>query len=185
MQLPLWADLGEAAPCALPCPPTVGDILRGQREELGLTVRSLARSIGRPHTIVSRWERGLREPTLLDLHRVCGALGLSVDAVFSLAAHPRAGRRWSSRAHSEAARRRVGSALALARRSRGLLPSDVRRFGGIPAQRLLAIEAGADPSLAELWRLRELLHLDLDGVARIDRPEPGHDGRRPRGVVSS
>jgi transcriptional regulator with XRE-family HTH domain len=81
------------------------------------------------------------------------------------------GRRWSSRSHAPRRRAAIGSALAALRRERSIGLRAVVRATGISGRRIERIEAGADPSLAELRALLGLLDVGVgDLLERMRRP---------------
>jgi len=52
----------------------IGDILRAEREKLGLSQEQVAERAGVDRTYISILERGLKSPTLETFERVCRAL---------------------------------------------------------------------------------------------------------------
>jgi transcriptional regulator with XRE-family HTH domain len=56
-----------------------GDLVREERERLGLSQRSLARRAGSTQAAVSRIERGLTSPTWETLRSLLLAMGLEAD----------------------------------------------------------------------------------------------------------
>jgi hypothetical protein len=148
-------------------PVAIGDRLLALRTSRGLGVRALARHIERHHSIVSRWEHGRLEPTLVDLWRLSRSLQVDVDDL--LADATGSGRRWSSRSHSQRERRAIGGALRRARELAGLLLGSAIAASGIGGRRLLRIEAGADPSLEELQRLTAMAGVTAGSIVRRSR----------------
>lgn len=134
--------------------PSVGTLIRQTRLGAGLSQRRLARRLERRHSVVSRWEAGLLEPTMLDLARLTTLLGGTLDEYLA-AAGP--GRRWSSRSHGRAARARVGRGLLRARVASGVTFHELVQRSGIDGRRIAKLEAGADLSLLELARLLDVL----------------------------
>lgn len=57
----------------------VGERIRATRERLGRNRNQLARELGTSWQHVSRWERGLTEPSPESLRRIAAYLGVSVD----------------------------------------------------------------------------------------------------------
>jgi transcriptional regulator with XRE-family HTH domain len=51
-------------------------LLREKREALGLSMNGVAADAGLSHTMISRVERGLRQPTLDTVLRIAGAIGV-------------------------------------------------------------------------------------------------------------
>lgn len=66
---------------------TTGEIVKGRREALGLSMRELARRADVSHTQISRIEADESAPTLPLAGRIADALGVSID---ELAARPSA-----------------------------------------------------------------------------------------------
>lgn len=58
-------------------------LLRKTRERQGLTQQELARRLGRPQSMVARWESGEHEFTLATLARLAEALECSLTVRFS------------------------------------------------------------------------------------------------------
>ena len=58
-----------------------GERLRRYRALAGLNQASLARTLSVDRSLVSRWESGSREPSLWEVVRAAGALGVSVSAL--------------------------------------------------------------------------------------------------------
>lgn len=121
-----------------------------------MSARRLGLWLNRTHTMVSRWERGLREPTLFDLDRLATVLHADLDTL--LAGLPANGmpRGCSSRAHPRSRRVALGQVLGNARAALGLGIWEVYQATGIGGRRLGHIEAGADPAIGELVGLIEL-----------------------------
>jgi len=57
-------------------------ILRGLREDAGLTTRQVGKMLGRTHTFVSRYELGSRRLDALELAELCEKLGHDPVSVF-------------------------------------------------------------------------------------------------------
>jgi ribosome-binding protein aMBF1 (putative translation factor) len=53
-------------------------LLRQVRRGAGMTQQDLARRLGQPQSFVSRYERGERRLDVLELRKVCNALGLTL-----------------------------------------------------------------------------------------------------------
>jgi DNA-binding transcriptional regulator YiaG len=146
--------------------PTLGERLAALRRARGWTQRGLARRLGRPNSTLSRWEADRLEPAPWDLYRVARILGTSAGRLLAettLVAPPR---RWSSRSHSRRRRQALGAELRL-RREREVpsLPVAVR-LTGVWGRRLLAVEAGADPSLGELLAIAAACGFSVDAAFR-------------------
>jgi len=60
-----------------------GDLLREARKRAGLTQAELGRRVGRPQSVISRWERDEVAPSLETLRELIRACGL--DLLFRLA----------------------------------------------------------------------------------------------------
>jgi transcriptional regulator with XRE-family HTH domain len=143
--------------------PTIGQRLVALRVDRGLGQRELARRLCRDHSVVSRWEAGTREPTLLDLWHVTRVLESSLDDFLDGVRLPARSRRLSSRAYSPSERAAIGRRLRSLRLRARLRAGEVADALGCSAHRLAAIEAGADPSLA-----------DVVGLCRILGIRPSH-----------
>jgi len=53
-------------------------LLREKRREAGLRQADLAKRLGQPQSFVSKYESGERRLDILELHRICHALGLTL-----------------------------------------------------------------------------------------------------------
>lgn len=53
------------------------DKIRVLREAKGMTQTELAVALGLDQTTISAWERGVAEPTVFNLRRLAGVLGVS------------------------------------------------------------------------------------------------------------
>jgi transcriptional regulator with XRE-family HTH domain len=141
---------------------TLGGRLRRSRIGAGMSQRQLARRLERNASVVSRWEAGVLEPTVWDLYRLGRILRCSVCGLVAGARGP--GRRWSSRSHVHRRRLAIGRALARARHAAGLTLADVVDATRIRGRRVIEIEAGRDPSLAEATTLVTLYGTCLDAI---------------------
>ncbi len=56
--------------------------LRAIREAKGLTIRELARRVHLSHTVISRYERGLRCPKVPHAVAIASELGVPFEALF-------------------------------------------------------------------------------------------------------
>lgn len=63
--------------------------LRAERERQGLSMLAVSERAGLSQQMVSYLERGIRNPSLDTLIRVCGALGLDAGAILSEALEAR------------------------------------------------------------------------------------------------
>lgn len=179
-----------------PC--ELGARLLAARVASGMSTHRLGLWLGRSHGLISRWERGLREPTLFDLDRLATVLRVDLDALLGELPGDARRRGCSSRAHSRSRRRALGETLAAQRVEAGLGIWEVYQATGIDGRRLRQIEAGADPGIREAVRLialygttpRSLMRaakerhrrsLDFSGgspmkAASFPGQPPGHDG---------
>lgn len=166
-------------------PDTLGARLRRLRIASRLSCRELARWLGRPHTVVSRWELDTLEPTPTDLVTLARALRVPIDQLLQDAALS-VGRRWSSRSHPASRRVALGAALSAARqRSDVDLRTAVARTG-ISGRRILRIEGGVDPSLAELRLLAALVQRTQGDLIRsaLAPPRSGVDKSEAPHVIA-
>ena len=136
------------------------------RRKAGLSQRRLARRLRRPHSMVSRWESGSREPTVFDVADYAKAVAVPMHVLLSGRGPQQCTRRWSSRAHGWHLRTGFGRQLGLARVEASITRAGVFEATGIRGLRLAKIEAGADPSVRELYLLRDLYRLDLAEAVR-------------------
>jgi transcriptional regulator with XRE-family HTH domain len=67
-------------------PPTLGDIIRQQRELAALPMRQLAAMVGISNPYLSQIERGLRAPSEQVLEAIATSLRTSADALYAQAA---------------------------------------------------------------------------------------------------
>jgi transcriptional regulator with XRE-family HTH domain len=146
--------------------PTLGVRLRAVRVQARLSQRAVGRRLRRPHSLVSRWEAGVREPTAFDLVALARVVGVSPDELIRDVVPGPAGRRWSCRAYAWRLRAAFGHRLAAARLDARISRRDVLDATGIGGLRLACIEAGADPSVAEVIALRDLYGFALSEVVR-------------------
>ena len=72
-------------------PPTLGDIIRQQRELAALPMRQLAEMVGISNPYLSQIERGLRAPSEQVLDAIAQSLRTSADALYAQAEAVRAG----------------------------------------------------------------------------------------------
>ena len=142
------------------------------RLDRGLSLRSLAMRLGCDHSLVVRWERGDREPAPQDLARLARVLRTSADDLLTGAALG-CGRVASSRSHGQSSRERLGGRIRTLRRRSSITPWDVFVATGIDGRRLRTIEAGADPSLAELRAIAGLLGASVGHLLAETPRQPG------------
>jgi transcriptional regulator with XRE-family HTH domain len=126
------------------------------------------------HTLVLRWEHGEREPTLHDLPVLARILEVTLGDLLDDVELPSI-RTWSSRAHDRGERLRLGGRLRLARERRDLSVWDVYVASGISGGRLLRIERGNDPSLAEACQLARLYELAIEDLVMPSRVDSRQD----------
>ncbi len=65
--------------------PTLGEIIRRQREVSELSMRQFAAMVGISNPYLSQIERGLREPSEQVLHAIARSLRISADALYEQA----------------------------------------------------------------------------------------------------
>ncbi len=121
--------------------------------------------------MVSRWESGDREPTVFDLISLARVLSVALAALVDRAERPGIGRRSASRAGSRSDRLALGRGLLVARRGVRMSLADAASATTIPTWRLMRIEAGCDPTIAELRALQRVIGFEiraLVGRARLD-----------------
>lgn len=58
-----------------------GARVRQRREQLGHSVNALAKAVGVSPSLLSRWERGVGDPSLSHAVAIARVLGLSLDAL--------------------------------------------------------------------------------------------------------
>lgn len=134
----------------------LGRRIRSARLARGLSTHRLGLWLTRPHDMISRWERGLREPTLFDLDQLATVLRADMDELLAGLPAIAARRGCSSRAHPRSRRIALGQTLARLRSQAELGVWDVYQATGIDARQLCRIEAGADPSVGEAVLLIKL-----------------------------
>ena len=61
-----------------PCPMISGDLIKESRLRAGLTQAELGARIGKPQSVIARWERGEVDPSLETLRRVIRGCGLDL-----------------------------------------------------------------------------------------------------------
>jgi transcriptional regulator with XRE-family HTH domain len=69
--------------------PKVAARIAQLRKARGWSMRELARRSGLPPESISRAERGLNEPSITSLDKICEGLGIDLPAFFSFASRPR------------------------------------------------------------------------------------------------
>lgn len=131
-----------------------------------LTQRGLAVRLRRPHSMVSRWESDLIEPSPWDLYRLGRTTGTSVGGLLESCTLTAPTRRHSSRAYPLSRRVALGRVLVGRRSRRGFDLEEAVARTGILGGRILQIEAGADPSLREIVRLSEVFEFSIDEAIR-------------------
>lgn len=157
----------------------LGARVRRLRLERGLSLRSLAMRLGCDHSLIVRWERGDREPAPQDLARLARVLRTTTDDLLT-GADLGCGRVASSRSHGHSSRERLGARIRTLRRRSSITPWEVFVATGIDGRRLRTIEAGADPSLAELRAIAEVLGSSLHRLLVEPPRQLGLGVHRPR-----
>lgn len=132
------------------------------RRARGLTQAEVGRCVGRAQSVVSRWERGLLEPTLSDLVTMASLLDRPLGEIATSFRGP--GRQRSRRGDPLERRRRIGTCLRAARLADDLDAWTVARRTAITPRRLARLERGAEPSIAELRSLISVLPAFTDGL---------------------
>lgn len=56
---------------------TTGERIKKIRTEKGMSQRAFGKLINKPHTGVSKIERGIQEITICDLHHICNVLNIT------------------------------------------------------------------------------------------------------------
>lgn len=64
-----------------------GARVRQQREQTGLSLRTVAREAGVSLSMLARWERGVHDPPLTHAVAIARVLGLSLDEVVGAPPH--------------------------------------------------------------------------------------------------
>ena len=95
-----------------------GDLLREARLRAGLSQAELGRRVGKPASVVGRWERGAVLPSLETLRNLVRACGL--ELCFRLATHDDSYRPYIERMLAMTPGERVAHAIARARVYDGL-----------------------------------------------------------------
>jgi transcriptional regulator with XRE-family HTH domain len=149
----------------------LNDVLAARRRGLRLTQVELAARLGRPQSIVSRWESRDRAMTPAELLDVAAELALSVDELLA-GSVPRDRRRRSSRARCTDDRQRLGRAMAALRRAKGMDPVAVAARVGVSPYRRWRLEAGVDMTLFEFARLCTALKVSPSAALGVLR-QPG------------
>lgn len=155
----------------------LNSVLAAQRRRLGLSQVELAARLGRPQSVISRWESRDRALTPGDLGDVAAALELDVDDLLSSEV-PRDRRRRSSRARPRGERTRVGRNIAVARLQRAGDPVVVAKSVGISPYRLWRIERGVDMTLFEFAGICRALGAKPSVV--LGHPGDADESTRPR-----
>lgn len=143
-----------------------GSTVRALRHATGLTQENVGELLGRSQSVISRWERGLLDPTIPDLAILSVLLGQPIDALAAALGGP--GRMRSRRGDSAAKRQQIGLALRTARETAGFDRWTVARRTGIKPRRLHRLERGAGPSSAEFAALAALLPTLVEHILRVE-----------------
>lgn len=80
---PPTASLPEEPAGTSPLTAPVGERIRAHREEAGLSLRGLARSVGVSPSLISQIEHGKATPSVGTLYAIVSELGVSMDELFS------------------------------------------------------------------------------------------------------
>jgi transcriptional regulator with XRE-family HTH domain len=56
----------------------IGDVIRTERNRLGMSQRDLAKRLGKSPGAIGQWENGTTRPTLANFIEACGVFGISV-----------------------------------------------------------------------------------------------------------
>jgi transcriptional regulator with XRE-family HTH domain len=134
------------------------------RRDRGLTQRDVGDRLGRSQSVVSRWERGVLEPTIQDLVALTSLLEQPLDCLATALRGP--GRRRSRRGDPPANRRQIALIFRTARQAAELDAWTVARRTGIPPRRLHRLEAGAEASSAEFVALVAVLPTLVEALMR-------------------
>ncbi|MBN1662734.1 MAG: helix-turn-helix transcriptional regulator [Deltaproteobacteria bacterium] len=62
----------------------LGKILKQKRKEKGLTQKDVAEATQIDQSIISSWERGTRNPSFLNIHKLCQLLDITIDELLGL-----------------------------------------------------------------------------------------------------
>jgi transcriptional regulator with XRE-family HTH domain len=152
-------------------PRPLGAQIGALRRSCGLSQLEVARRIGRPQSIVSRWERGDRDPTPADVVALCAVLGVDPAELLAVSAPSVSARRRGSRSLTPRLRVAFGVRLRLAREEQRLDPLEVHQRTGItPYELRRAEEARGGLSMGALQRL-----MALYGVSLADLLSPAEE----------
>jgi len=153
---------------------SLGARLARLRRSRRLSLRGLANRLRRDHSLILRWEQGRREPTLHDLAALARVFEVTVDDLVRDVCLT-GERTWSSRAHVVTRRRLVGSRLQAARERQRLSVWNVYVRLDMDGRRLIAIEGGVDPRLAEARSLAALYGVTLEDLVAPPRFDTSED----------
>lgn len=153
---PRWSQSLADSPSMLGC------LVRQARLRAGLSQSDLGVRLGRSQSIISRWERGVAEPSCIDVPALAAAVCLTAAAI-TRAADPHKVRRYRRRRVADEASAWQGRELA---RRRALVgpPLGVARAAGLTARRLARIEQGAEPSIGELQAIARAIGSEYDDL---------------------
>ncbi|HEY5333859.1 MAG TPA: helix-turn-helix domain-containing protein [Solirubrobacterales bacterium] len=76
------SDDGRAAGGREPLTEPIGERLRKQRQDAGMSLRALARDVGVSPSLISQIEHGKAMPSVATLYSIVSELGLSLDELF-------------------------------------------------------------------------------------------------------
>lgn len=136
------------------------------RRELGLSQAVVGHRVGRSQSVVSRWERGVLEPTIPDLVTLALVLDQPLLTVARLFHGP--GRQRSRRGDPTGTRHSLAACVRGARHLEELDAWNVARRTAITPRRLHRIESGAQPSVAELIALAAVLPTLAETIMACD-----------------
>jgi integrase/transcriptional regulator with XRE-family HTH domain len=164
---------------------TLGERLAEQRRRRGLSQVLVAARLGRPQSVISRWEAAERAMTLAEFVELARLLELDPDQVLAGTHVLRERRLRSSRARGREERLAVGLAIARTRTRATLDPVVVARGAGLSPYRLWRIEGGVDATLFEVVALARALSVSPSEFIgpqnlTIDPASPKSSGAAPR-----
>jgi integrase/recombinase XerD len=170
---------------------TIGERLAHARRERALSQLDVGSVLGRPQSIVSRWETGERAMTPHEFVELANLVALDPDELLRTARVLRDHRLRSSRARPRSERLAVGGAIAASRKRAALDPVVTARHAGLSVYRLWRIEGGYDTTLFELAAIANALgvepsalvprlHLTGSGISQIS-PRAGQIRRAQKG----
>jgi transcriptional regulator with XRE-family HTH domain len=148
---------------------SVGARLRKQRDELGLSLRELARRVDVSPSLVSQIETGKIQPSVRTLYAIVSELGLSLDEIFELSGpvQPAAGKA-----------RRAASREPTPDGDPAAMPERVQRAAN---RRVIELQSGVRWERLTAWNDREIEFLlaiyEVGGASSSDGKLVRHAGR--------